>query len=103
MSNSANINALSWDHSGRFLLFRFAQDPPIPLPEITRSIANVHVVVRDQSLLRQLGRLKIGSRIRGHGQLVEINAPDGWAWRSSLSRTDDGAGACELLLLESVY
>jgi len=36
------------------------------------------------------------------GHLVEITGPNGFHWRSSLSRTDQGAGRCELMWVESV-
>ena len=35
-------------------------------------------------------------------ELVEVTAADGWQWRSSLSRHDAGAGACELMLVEDI-
>jgi hypothetical protein len=36
------------------------------------------------------------------GYLVEARGADGWRWRSSLTREDTGAGACELIWVESV-
>jgi len=36
------------------------------------------------------------------GRLVEASRANGWRWRSSLSREDSGAGACELMLIESI-
>jgi hypothetical protein len=44
--------------------------------------------------------VKPHDRVRVAGKLVEVHADDGWQWRSSLSRTDTGASACELLWLE---
>ena len=35
------------------------------------------------------------------GELVDAVRPDGFTWRTSLSREDTGAGACELFLVES--
>jgi hypothetical protein len=35
------------------------------------------------------------------GQLVDAVRADGFTWRTSLRRDDTGAGACELLLVES--
>ncbi len=102
MSDSANIEALSWDHSARFFMFRFLDQPPVPLEEITRSIANLHVIAVKKSVLDDIAKLKYGSRVIGRGQLVEVSAPDGWRWVSSLRRDDDGNGACEVILLESI-
>ena len=36
------------------------------------------------------------------GYLIEARAPDGWRWRSSLTREDTGAGACELVWVEQI-
>jgi hypothetical protein len=36
------------------------------------------------------------------GFLVEARADDGWRWRSSLTRDDTGARACELVFVERV-
>jgi hypothetical protein len=33
------------------------------------------------------------------GWLIRTDDPSGWHWRSSLSREDTGAGACELVLV----
>jgi hypothetical protein len=38
-----------------------------------------------------------GERVRIDGWLVEAQAPDGWRWRSSLTREDTGGGACEVV------
>jgi len=36
------------------------------------------------------------------GYLVEIAGPEGYHWRSSLSRDDTGGGACEVMWVTSV-
>jgi hypothetical protein len=41
--------------------------------------------------------VRAGDRVRIEGWLVEATAPDGWRWRSSLTREDTGNGACELV------
>jgi hypothetical protein len=33
---------------------------------------------------------------------MEARAPDGWRWRSSLTREDVGNGACELVWVERI-
>ena len=47
-----------------------------------------------------LGRLRTGSVVELRGQLVDIEGREG-GMRTSLSRGDTGAGACEILLAES--
>jgi len=35
--------------------------------------------------------------------LVEVTSKEGWRWTSSLTRTDRGGEACELILVESLF
>ena len=46
---------------------------------------------------RALAQVRPDDQVRIEGWLVEASAADGWHWRSSLTREDDGAGACELV------
>jgi hypothetical protein len=46
-------------------------------------------------------RVRVGAIVTLAGRLVDVRAPDGEP-RTSLGRTDSGAGACEILLLESL-
>jgi hypothetical protein len=49
---------------------------------------------------RRLKDVRPGQVVRLRGYLVAVTADDGWQWRSSLSRTDTGSGACELFWVE---
>jgi hypothetical protein len=102
MSDSANIDALTWGHGGRFLTYRYQNAPPIPQAEIMQQVANIHVLPANPNVLRQIAKLRPGQRIVGKGKLVNLNHPDGFTWNSSLTRDDDGGGACELLYLTDV-
>jgi hypothetical protein len=103
MSDSAHLDALEWRHGNRFLNYRYAQSPPIPQPELDRSIANLHVLPASPTVLRQIEALRPGQRIIGRGVLVAASRADGWRWRSSLTREDTGAGACELIWLTDIH
>jgi hypothetical protein len=46
--------------------------------------------------------LRPGALISAEGWLVDARAPNGAVWRTSLSRADSGAGACELMLVETL-
>jgi hypothetical protein len=102
MSDTAVIEQLDISQSVRFFTYRWASAPPIPLTEIERSAANMHVIPADPSVARELDRIRQGSIVRLHGQLVEARRSDGFQWRSSLTRNDTGAGACELMLVDSI-
>lgn len=98
MSDTAVIERLGIRQSGRFYSYRWGPEgPPIPAPEIVRSSANMHLVPADAAVAADLRRVRQGDVVRLQGQLIEATRDDGWRWRSSLTREDTGAGACELI------
>jgi hypothetical protein len=70
---------------------------PIPRREIETHSANMHMIASDPSIAAALERVQPSDRIHLEGRLVEVRGDDGWHWRSSLSREDTGAGACEVV------
>jgi hypothetical protein len=102
MSDSAVIDQLGIRQGARFFTYRWQNQPPIPQDEIVRSATNVHLIPANAAITSALARIRAGEVIRIRGLLVEARRDDGWNWRSSLSRDDDGAGACELLLVQDV-
>lgn len=79
-----------------------ADGPPIPLPQIIRHSANMHMVPGDRTVAEALARVRAGQTVRLSGWLVRIDGDDGWHWQSSLTRDDSGAGACELVYICSL-
>lgn len=102
MSDSAVIDQLQISQGARFFNYRWAEQPPIPADEIVRSAANVHLIPANDGVRASLRRIRPGVVVALDGLLVAARREDGWAWRSSLTREDDGAGACELLLVQRV-
>ncbi len=102
MSDSAVIDAMEIDQSARYFSYRWRSVPPIPPAEIVRSATNLHAIPADAVIARALARVRVGDVVELRGRLVEASRADGWRWRSSLSREDSGAGACELMLIESI-
>jgi hypothetical protein len=60
----------------------------------------MHFIPADAAVADALERVREGQVVRFSGLLVEATRPDGWRWRSSLSREDSGGGACEIVFLE---
>lgn len=102
MSDTAVIEQLEIDQSVRFYTYRWRRAPPIPTDEIVRSSANMHLIPADETVVDDLGKVRQGSLIRLRGRLVQADRSDGYHWRSSLTREDTGAGACELVLVDSI-
>ncbi len=102
MSDSAVLRGLNLTQSARFLHWRWRDAPPIPEAEITRSAANIHLIPANRHIASRIAALRPGQLVSLRGRLVEAARADGWRWRSSLSRTDSGGGACELLYVEAI-
>jgi hypothetical protein len=75
---------------------------PIPRQDIERSSANMHMIPADGLIERRLKAVRPGQTVRIDGWLVEAQANDGWRWRSSLTRDDTGAGACEVIFVRDL-
>ena len=101
MANPSVIAKIKITQSNRFYYWH-VDEFPIPRREIEVNSANMHMVAASADVERTLRDLQPGQRVRFAGYLIEARAPDGWRWRSSLSREDTGAGACELVWVESI-
>jgi hypothetical protein len=102
MSRRAVLRHVRTRQVGRFAYFRFAPEIPITYEAAQRQSANVHVIPSSPRVRRQLMRLRRGDTVRLEGMLVNVHHERGPAWRTSLSREDDGDGACEILWVTSV-
>ena len=104
MSDSRVLEHLDIAQSYRFYRWTcWSPDPPLPLKDITRHSANVHIIPATPAVLAQVRRLRIGSLVRLRGMLVEAAKPGTVPpMRSSLSRQDAGDGACEIMLVRVV-
>jgi hypothetical protein len=60
------------------------------------------VIPADAKIERALKSLRRGEIARIQGLLVDVERPGAPRWKSSLARTDTGAGACEILFATSL-
>jgi hypothetical protein len=101
MSDSAILRQLSISQGNRFYFWEYQDNPPIPDPQIICHSANMHLIPSSSAVWRALWWASKDDIIHLTGYLVEATRPDGGTWRSSLSRTDTGNGACELMWVQS--
>lgn len=97
MRDDAVLNKLSISQGGRWYHYRWKNTPPIPVDEIARSSANMHMVPANDDVADALSRIEAGQNIRIDGWLIRLDTHTGWHWVSSLRRDDSGGGACELV------
>lgn len=96
------LGELRFTHHTRFLHWRSSHDLAVSFDVLETEIANVHTIASTPAIRREIGRLRPGQLARLRGALVDADSDEGHTWRTSLTRTDRGNGACEILWVESV-
>ena len=102
MANPQVYKQIDISQSNRWYHWRIDHEPPISFREIETHSANMHLVPADAYVASQMKKIKKDDLVYLKGALIEIQAPDGWRWKSSLSREDTGNGACELIRVDSI-
>jgi hypothetical protein len=101
MSDQRILDKFEISQSNRFYFWR-VDDYAIARKEIISSSANMHMIPSTKLVEDGLRAVRKGHIIRIKGFLVNVDASDGWRWRTSTRRDDTGKGACELILVEEV-
>lgn len=99
MADPEVLARISISQSNRFYYWR-TEDFPIPRRDIEIHSANMHMIPASREIERALRAVRPGQCVSFSGYLIEARSADGWRWRSSLTREDTGAGACELVWVE---
>jgi hypothetical protein len=101
MSDQAVLDKIKISQSMRFYWYEYQTPPPIPKDQIISHSTNLHVIPATPPIASFCKSLRQGELVHFDGELVEATGPEIGTWRSSLSRTDTGNGACELMLVEA--
>lgn len=101
MSDTSVLEQLEISQGNRFYYWHTSEFP-ISRQQIEHNSANMHMIPATTEVEDRLRSIRPGNIIRISGYLADASAPDGWRWRSSLSREDTGAGACELVWVETL-
>ena len=101
MSDESVLAAISISQSGRW--YRWStKNFPIARQAIETNSANMHMIPANDAIKQALNAVREGQIIQLVGQLVNVDASDGWRWRTSTTRNDTGNGACEIVYVEQV-
>ena len=102
MSDSAVLQQIGVSQGGRFYHW-WGKTLTVPRRVIETQSANMHMIPASGEIARQLKSIRAGNMVHLKGYLVEVTSKQSFRWKSSLTRTDTGGGACELILVESIY
>jgi hypothetical protein len=102
MSDNRVLNTLEISQSDRFYYWRATSATTVARDVIISHSANTHVIPQNALIARQLARLRPGEVVTLSGELVDGERNDGRWIKTSLVRTDTGAGACEVMLVTDV-
>jgi hypothetical protein len=104
MSDTRIIDQLEFSQMGRFLYWRPRNGHEFPLPTemLISHAAQMHMIPASKDIENRLKKLRPGQLVTIAGYLVDVRGPRGFTWNTSLSRTDTGDGACEIVWAESL-
>ena len=102
MSDSSVIEQLTISQSDRFYFWKSrSASLPAPVEQIIASSANMHLIAANAGVAHAIDRARVGQVIELEGMLVDVAMAKGGELRTSLTRTDSGAGACEIVYVEN--
>jgi hypothetical protein len=99
MADPQVVKQINIRQSGRWYFWQ-VESFPIPRRNIETQSANMHLIPANDEVAITLKQIRPGQLVTLQGYLVNVNADDGWRWRSSLTREDTGANACELIYVK---
>ncbi len=99
MSDERILDTINVVQSGRWYRW-ITRGTPLPRREIETHSANMHMIPSTPEIAKRIKRVREGELIELSGYLVRVRSDDGWNWRSSLTRTDTGDHACEVVYVE---
>lgn len=101
LSDTALLEKIDFFKIGRYARYEW-EDMNIKQDIIAHNSANMHMIPVDSDVASKLKSVSREDLVTFSGYLVSARATDGWSWKSSLSRTDQGDGACELVWVEKI-
>ena len=100
--DSENRKGVDFWQSSRWYYFRTDSNQQ-DVNFIDDRSANVHLVPKNNNILKAIKSTPKFKEVTYIGKLISIRGiDDNFSWSSSLSRTDTGDGACELMYVEKI-
>ena len=102
MSDESILDHIKISQSARWYRTRYEYPAPLDDQQIIWNSSNMHMIPSSSRVEKAMKDLRHGELVTLKGYLVDVDHVSGWAWRTSMSRKDTGAGACEIVYVESI-
>lgn len=99
--NPENSKHMSISQGGRWFNWR-SKELLFPYQVYRENMANIHIIPASSGVEDEISDISEMDGVILKGYLVEVEGSDGFNWRSSMTRSDTGDGACEVFYVESV-
>jgi hypothetical protein len=104
MSDQSVIDELKISQRTRFFYWKTNGNSfPVPREKIEHNSANMHMIPSNKEIEKTLKSISKSDIISFEGYLVDVSRKEGdFTWNSSMTRTDTGGGACEVVYLTAL-
>lgn len=92
---------IKYSQSSRWYFYRYKMDNLVDQDYISKHSTNVHIIHKDNVVLKELKSVRENDHVKLDGYLVNVNFSNG-PWISSLTRSDTGNGSCEIMYVTNV-
>lgn len=97
---------VSYRHSERYYSYSYSHSFPLDPNTIAFNSANEHLIPANKHIEKTLKSIKVGEIVELEGLLVDVegngNEKESVIFKTSLTREDKGAGACEVIYVTKV-
>jgi hypothetical protein len=100
MSDPAFLENVKISQKGRFFYWKTKERGMNG--QVIFNSSNMHIIPDNEDIAKKLKDVQEGDLVQLNGYLVNVKGGSGWRWNTSLNRSDTGAGACEIFLVESL-
>lgn len=100
MSNPVNVAQVEVWQQGRFYYWRLPNDTSMSMQDVAWHSANMHMIPANPLIDKDLRSTRRHDVVTLSGYLCDVRGQGG-SWRSSRTRHDTGAGACEIIWVEA--
>jgi hypothetical protein len=102
MTDADLLSRMTITQGGRFYRWRYPSGAGVRNATVIANSSNMHMIPSTPEIGKILASVREGDIVRIRGKLVNVSHVSGWHMHSSTSRTDTGAGACEVVWITSI-